>query len=145
MIDDAFLLFALFTLLVGDVLSTVNISNIYIIEHTVFYHSRPPPHFTETTTAFAKLQYANVYMWFTTLWLVKGCFLIYIRDMTEGLHRHRQAWWCVVLLTILTYLGCIILYPILNHNFATQSKFIALLVGLLRMHLIVCASGDNEI
>ncbi|KAL9086147.1 MAG: hypothetical protein Q9159_004327 [Coniocarpon cinnabarinum] len=86
----------------------------YAVQHDNGQKGTPPPAFKHTAHLFAKYQWANAYLFFTTIWSVKASFLAYYFDLTTNLIGYRRAWWSITVFTALTYTGCLFAYAFLN-------------------------------
>lgn len=57
-------------------------------------------------TRFMKYEFTIIGFFWTILWCVKASFLAFFYTLFEGLPKYRRAWWGIVVLTFLTYVGC---------------------------------------
>lgn len=63
---------------------------------------------------YGKHQWAVSYLFFTSIWLVKGAFLAFYNDLTAKLPWYRKAWMAIIVFTIVTYVGSLLAYGLLN-------------------------------
>ena len=112
--DDGLVLLALICVLVSAMVNTAMIHRTYIFQDVQSHRMPRPPHFDDLATSFARYQWADAYLFFTAVWAIKGSFLAYYDGLTQRLTYYRRAWWCVIVLTILTYIGTLFAYAFLN-------------------------------
>ena len=114
MIDDGLVILAFICLLAGSIMFSALIHTTYVVEDVAVYHAKPPPHFEDLLHQYAKYQWAGAYLFFTGVWSVKGSFLAFYDDLTRRLPRYRRAWWAVIVITGLTYIGSLLAFAFLN-------------------------------
>ena len=68
----------------------------------------PAPGFLKNATFYLKMQFALTYLYWSCLWAVKACFLAFYHRLTKNLKYCRQAWWTIVVITLLSYIGAMI-------------------------------------
>ena len=119
MVDDYLVILAIFCLLVSDIINTTMLSKTFIIQDVKIFHHPKPPHYQDVADSYAKYQWADAYLFFTSIWAVKGSFLAYYDDLTKRLTTFRRFWWAAIVFTILTYIGSLFAYAFLN---GTQFK-----------------------
>lgn len=73
-----------------------------------------PPHYHESLLTYGKYQWGVSYLFFTSIWLVKGTFLAFYDDLTSKLPWYRRAWMAIIVFTVLTYIGSLLAYGLLN-------------------------------
>ena len=106
-VDDGFVFFALACLIIMAILYTLITDIIFEIVAIIDGRTKPSPGFMERGTFFLKCQFAIILLFWTTLWSVKGAFLMYYKNLFKGLQSYlHKIWWAVTIFTILTYLGC---------------------------------------
>ena len=114
MVDDGLVILAILCLLASDVVNTTMLSRTYIVQSVQIFHASKPPDYQEISESFAKYQWAVAYLFFTSIWAVKGSFLAYYDDLTKRLTTFRRAWWVTIVFTILTYIGSLFAYAFLD-------------------------------
>lgn len=67
----------------------------------------PPTTFYDAAERYRKAKVAAWALFFTTLWLVKGSFLIFFWRLSENVTGQKALWWAVAAFTAATYLVCI--------------------------------------
>lgn len=123
MIDDGLVVLALVCLLAGSIMFSVKIDTTYTVQDVHLFHAKPPLHFEDLTRQFAKYQWAGAYLFFTSIWSVKGSFLAFYDDMTKRLPPYRRYWWVAIVITVLTYIGSLLAYAFLDGvRFTNNSK-----------------------
>lgn len=122
LLDDAFLVFALICDIASTILITRITNNLYAQQAVVYEHHGKPPNYKEASSNYADEEWANAYLFFSCLWSVKASFLAFYGNLTKGLKAYRIAWWALIGLCILTYIGCLISYPFLNITGNTTGK-----------------------
>ncbi|KAI4086576.1 MAG: hypothetical protein LQ344_007439 [Seirophora lacunosa] len=55
---------------------------------------------------YLKLQFAIIVVFWSEIWAVKVCFLMFYRSLFTGLPEHMRGWWLAVGLTMITYILC---------------------------------------
>ena len=78
------------------------------------FHKPKPPDWEQIAARYAKTQWGLAYIFFTGTWAVKGSFLAFYDSLTRRLPFYRRAWWAIVVLTILTYIGSLFAYGFLD-------------------------------
>ena len=61
---------------------------------------------------YIKLQFAATMLFWTCLWLVKASFLSFFKRLTTNVRGHQIAWWVIVVIVTLSYIGAAITYPV---------------------------------
>ena len=105
---------AMVCLLTSDVVNTAMLSKAYTIQDVQIFHIPKPSNYQATADSYAKYQCADAYLFFTSIWVVKGSFLAYYEDLTKRLTTVRRAWWATIVFTILTYIGSLFAYAFLD-------------------------------
>ena len=113
-IDDGLVILAMICLLVSDIINSVMSSRTFIIQSVRIDHEKKPANFEEISASYAKYQWVVAYLFFTGIWAVKGSFLAYYDGLTKRLSNFRRAWWATIVITILTYIGCLFAYAFLD-------------------------------
>ena len=116
LLDDYLAVLALFCLLTINLIFTITLPVFDISQNVAYYHHKPPPNYENIAATFEKLQWAIAYVYFTGLWAVKSVFLVCYEKLTKELKYFRQAWYVLLVYVVLTYVGCLIAYPLLNWN-----------------------------
>lgn len=114
LIDDYWALLAFVFLLINSVPLTVAKVPTFVVQGVQFDRLQKPGDFKHETTRFDDLQWAISNIFFSGLWSVKGSFLAFYKELTEGLTAHRLAWWFIVVVTVLTYIGSIVGFALWN-------------------------------
>ena len=114
MVDDGLVILAIICLLISDMVNTIFLSKTFIIQDVRIFHRPMPPHFQAVADSYAKYQWADAYLFFTSIWAVKGSFLAYYDDLTKRLTIFRRFWWAAIVFTILTYIGSLFAYAFLD-------------------------------
>ncbi len=114
MVNDGLVILAMVCLLASDVINTAMLSKTYTIQDVQIFHIPKPPHYQATADSYAKYQWADAYLFFTSIWAVQGSFLAYYEDLTKRLTTIRRAWWATIVFTILTYIGSLFAYAFLD-------------------------------
>ena len=106
-VDDGFVFFALACLIIMAILYTLITDTIFEIVAIIDGRAKPSSGFMERGSFFLRCQFAIILLFWTTLWSVKGAFLMYYKNLFKGLQSYLQkSWWAVTIFTIFTYLGC---------------------------------------
>ncbi|KAJ5690207.1 hypothetical protein N7462_004599 [Penicillium macrosclerotiorum] len=101
MIDDYFVLLALFFLIVNAILQTLQAPHLYymILDVTgpdIVYHG----------THYTYYEFAIIGVFWSVLWSIKGSFLALFWMISDGLPRYRAFWWGTTVFAVLAYIGC---------------------------------------
>ena len=112
--DDGLVILALLCVLVSGMVNTAMIHKTYVFQNVQAHKTPRPPHFDDLATSFSRYQWADAYLFFTAVWAIKGSFLAYYDGLTQRLTYYRRAWWAVIALTVLTYIGTLFAYAFLN-------------------------------
>lgn len=113
-------LYALRKLLADDVAVAVALG--LLLSLAIMYQYAIPPMFEiiavaegreEVTSSlqdrgavYLKLQFAIIVVFWSEIWAVKVCFLMFYRSLFTGLPEHMRGWWLAVGLTVITYILC---------------------------------------
>ena len=114
MVDDGLVILAIVCLLVSDIINTTMLSKTFIVQDVKIFHTPKPPHYQAVADSYAKYQWVDAYLFFTSIWAVKGSFLAYYDDLTKRLTIFRRFWWATIVFTILTYIGSLFAYAFLD-------------------------------
>ena len=114
MVDDGLVILAIVCLLVSDIINTTMLSKTFIVQDVKIFHTPKPPHYQAVADSYAKYQWVDAYLFFTSIWAVKGSFLAYYDDPTKRLTIFRRFWWAAIVFTILTYIGSLFAYAFLD-------------------------------
>ncbi|KAG0648038.1 hypothetical protein D0Z07_5941 [Hyphodiscus hymeniophilus] len=68
----------------------------------------PAAEFTAHTIRALKLMFAQMLLFWSTLWAGKFSLLVFFRHMVVGIPRYMHIWWGVFTLVLLTYLACML-------------------------------------
>ena len=69
-------------------------------------------------TQFLKFQFAASMIFWTCVWSVKASFLAFFKRLTTNVKGHYAAWWVILVITVLAYIGCVITYPVSCSDFS---------------------------
>lgn len=116
-IDDAWGTLALVLLLAMSVVFTLACPPMYALLHVGAGMQEPGPTFFADSSYYLKLQFALTMLFWSCLWAVKGCFLAFFYRLTTGVQYCRIAWWVTVVITVLSYAGCVLSYPLSCSSF----------------------------
>lgn len=115
--DDAWASLALLILLGLALVLTVAIPSMYQVLNVGAGLAKPDTNFMKNATFYLKLQFALTYLYWSCLWAVKACFLSFYHRLTKNLKYCRQVWWATVIISVLSYIGAIITYPVSCSSF----------------------------
>ena len=110
--DDYFCLLALSLLISNSIVMQLMSPPMFDILEVSVGLKTPSADFLENSSFYLKLQFTNTILFWSVLWAVKGCFLAFFRKLTTQTKYPRMAWWVVVTITLLAYIGSIITYPV---------------------------------
>jgi hypothetical protein len=91
---------------------------------------------------FLKFQFAETMIFWTCLWSVKASFLAFFKRLTTNVRGHLVAWWIIVVITALAYIGCAITYPVSCSEF-TPRKYNPNFDRPLLMAIVGCTKPRN--
>lgn len=77
----------------------------------------PGADFLPNASYYLKLQFALTMLYWSCLWAAKACFLSFFHRLVRGLKYCRWAWYATVVFTTLSYIGCVITYPVSCSSF----------------------------
>lgn len=77
----------------------------------------PSASFMSDSSFYLKMQFALTILYWSCLWAVKACFLAFFYRLTTGLQYCRWAWYAIVVVTTVSYIGCVITYPVSCSSF----------------------------
>ncbi|MCJ1273487.1 hypothetical protein MMC21_001279 [Puttea exsequens] len=110
--DDAWSGLALAILLGLAITLTVAIPDMYQLLNVGAGLEKPGADFLSNASEYLKLQFALTILYWSCIWAVKACFLSFFHRLTVGLKWCRWAWWATVVITTISYIGCVITYPV---------------------------------
>ena len=105
-IEDYFIYFAYFMLIVNAILQTVQVSDLYYIDRVKAGLQPPGSLLTWYGNQYIKYEFCVLGSFWTILWSVKACWLAMYWRLFDGLHRYRGWWKAVTLFVFTTYAGC---------------------------------------
>lgn len=126
-IDDAFTVLALFILIANTIVTTLMAPPLYEILLLSAGLLIPDAGFMDRATFYLKCQFASTVLFWSCLWAVKGCFLAFFWRLTNQLTWPRRAWWVVAVITVLSYIGSVITYPVSCTSFVLGQLALLLL------------------
>ena len=113
-IDDGLVILAMVCVLTSAIVNTSMLSRTFTVQDVQDHIIPKPADFDHISASFAQYQWADAYLFFTALWAIKGSFLAYYDGLTQRLPFYRKAWWAIIVLTILTYIGSLFAYAFLD-------------------------------
>jgi hypothetical protein len=125
-LDDGFALLAILCLCANGVVVTMMLPTMYVtIKMAKMGSKREAPPFDafKSLTFFLKMQFAQTFIYWTCLWAVKASFLAFFKRLTTNLKGHIIAWWIIVAITALGYVGSVISYPVSCASFEPSKAF----------------------
>lgn len=96
------------------ILLTAYVDTTFKVQAVRTEHHPKPPDFEQASSLYARYQWAVAYLFFTGIWAVKGSFLAFYDKLTQRLPRMRRAWWIGIIITVLTYIGSLFAYALLD-------------------------------
>lgn len=114
--DDYLNIIALLFLVANAILTTIMADPLYELMYASLGVT-PGPDFMIRATFYLKCQLASTFLFWSTLWSVKACFLALYRQITVQLRWPGRAWWIVTIITASSFIGCIIAYFIATPSF----------------------------
>nr|OQO11424.1 hypothetical protein B0A51_16348 [Rachicladosporium sp. CCFEE 5018] len=111
-LDDGLAILALSFLLANSVVTTLMAHPMYDIILLSVGALDPGPNFMERSTFYLKCQFASTMLFWSCLWAVKASFLAFFWRLTHQIPALRRLWWAVMALTIVSYIGCVVTYPV---------------------------------
>ena len=119
--DDGWAFFALVLLFIHAIVLNVMLRSIYyaIKMQKISASIKRETNVLEMVFEFLKFQFAETFIFWTCLWAVKASFLAFFKRLTTNVRFHYAAWWVIVVITALAYIGCVITYPISCSDFSS--------------------------
>lgn len=109
-ISDLCVYLALATLFAMAVLYRYVIPDMYEVDRVAAHEEPLSANFESDADFYLRCQFALIVLFWTSVWAVKFSILAFYRSLFDKLTLHttilRWAWWCVLTLTGLFYLGC---------------------------------------
>ncbi|KAF2668646.1 hypothetical protein BT63DRAFT_440766 [Microthyrium microscopicum] len=145
-VDDLLAGFALVLLLVNALLITVMADDMYAtlaLSNLVGLGAlNKQKDFYDTVSTYMKLQFTEMVVFWTCLWMVKASFLSFFIRLTTGLPLYRRIWYATVVLTSAGYIAAMITYPLSCSSFVPmrlplRSKFA--LAGIFSIGFLIVA------
>jgi hypothetical protein len=126
-LDDAFSFFAILCLLANGIIVTIMLPSMYVtikLEKMGSSHKRQAPTLDvfATLTFFLKMQFSQTFLYWACLWAVKASFLAFFKRLTTNLKGHIIAWWIIVAITVLGYVGSVVSYPVSCSSFEPRKS-----------------------
>ena len=115
LLDDYLALLAFLCLLANNLIYTILLPVFEVSQNVGYYHHKPPADYKHKEAVFAKAQWGIAFTYITGLWAAKGVFIVCYGKLTEGIKIFRRVWYALVAYVVLTYIGWVIAYPLLNH------------------------------
>ncbi|KAI9790766.1 MAG: hypothetical protein M1833_001762 [Piccolia ochrophora] len=110
--DDGFVLLAWLCLLTLAICLHVMMTSMYTFFLVASGNMEAPPDIIPTANNYMKFQFVATQLFWACLWAVKCSFLAFFHRLSNGLKGERILWWCVAVFTGLSYVACVISYPI---------------------------------
>jgi hypothetical protein len=111
-LDDVLAILALCFLLANSIITTLMAPAMYDLLLLSIGAIVPTPQFFANSTFYLKCQFVSTMLFWSSLWMVKASFLAFFWRLTHQLHAVRNVWWAVAVVTALSYIGCVITYPV---------------------------------
>ncbi|KAK6443509.1 hypothetical protein LTR95_000336 [Oleoguttula sp. CCFEE 5521] len=111
-LDDGLAVLALCFLLANSVVTTLMAHPMYDIILLSVGALDPAPDFMERSTFYLKCQFASTMLFWSCLWAVKSSFLAFFWRLTHQIPTLRRLWWVAMAVTVVSYIGCVITYPV---------------------------------
>lgn len=99
--------------------------------------TEPGPTFPAHGSYYLKLQFTLTLLYWSCLWAVKACFLSFFRRLTKGLKYCTWFWYFTAVIVALSYIGCVITYPISCSSFEVGKS------NQLRSAMLIRYSSDR--
>ncbi|KAI9055915.1 hypothetical protein LZ554_000851 [Drepanopeziza brunnea f. sp. 'monogermtubi'] len=111
--DDAFAIFGLISFTVMVILAELMCEKIYVTITFTEGGSLPPKYtktkqITDNIIEQLLMQFYFMMLFWTTLWSIKGSFLMFYRRLFTGTDGYMKWWWGVVAFTIATYIASVL-------------------------------------
>jgi hypothetical protein len=116
-LDDGFVIAALCFLGIDAALYQVTVPDMYIIIRAKAGLEPMPHDILDMSAKYMKRQFAIIVLFWTCLWTVKFAFLTFFWKLGNGLPRQRAFWFVVMAITVLSFVGCMISYPVACPSF----------------------------
>ncbi|KAK0251910.1 hypothetical protein LTR91_006460 [Friedmanniomyces endolithicus] len=110
--DDGFAILALVVLIANGAVMTAMAPSMYELLAVSVGREIPTPAVMMRVSFYLKCQLASTILFWSCLWSVKASFLAFFRQLSEGLLWPRRAWWAVTIVTLMSFLGSIVTYPV---------------------------------
>ncbi|KAK7948897.1 uncharacterized protein PG986_009783 [Apiospora aurea] len=111
--DDYLAILALLLLISNSVVMTLMCPTMYeVIDVSAGAMVPPPPTFLDDAAYYLELQFASTVLFWSCLWAVKGCFLVFFGRLARPLKWPRRAWIAIVVFTVAAYCASIVTYPL---------------------------------
>lgn len=111
-LDDLLVAIALLFLLVNSILYQITIPMMYLVAAVQEGTMRAPADIASVTSSYMKLQFAIITLFWTCLWTVKFSILVFLNKLNNRLRGQRRMWTFCAAFIGLSYIGCVISYPI---------------------------------
>ena len=112
--DDALVTVAMCILLAHAIVITLMAGPMYDILKVAMPNStfQTPANFMDRSSFYLKCQFVATCLFWSCLWAVKASFLVFYKTLIKGLKYLPTIWWAIVIFTALSYLACVISYPV---------------------------------
>ncbi|KAK3673911.1 hypothetical protein LTR78_006113 [Recurvomyces mirabilis] len=112
LIDDTLLVLALCMLISNSIVTSLMAEPMYDLLKYSHGLLIPGPEFMTRSTFYLKCQFASTVLFWSCLWTVKACFLAFFYQLSNQTLWPRRFWWAVAVITAISYVGCVITYPL---------------------------------
>lgn len=113
-LDYGFLAVALLCNIAIGVIVRCSASDLYEQESVQYFGKEPPLDYQNVLHNYATKQRAIWFLLLTSLWSIKASFVLVFAKLTDDTRWIRWTWWATSVLIALSYIGCLISYPLSN-------------------------------
>ena len=119
LIDDYFVLLALFFVLANAIIWQIYAQHMYYIMIVSAGLEMPDEGFAQLAESYFKSTVAVIILFYSALWSIKISFLLFFKRLGTNVRGQKLIWWPVLGITLATYFACIgtIQYPCLVSSF----------------------------
>ena len=105
--DDFLVIAAWAMLLTNTVIWHVMVPNLYEVDGVQSGQEQQRPGFANNLTSLLHSLLPVTVLFYSCLWTVKLSFLLFFRRLGSKVRGHKVWWWCILIITILTWIACI--------------------------------------
>lgn len=84
------------------------------VQAVLTLHHPRPHEYQEIANTYTRAQWGEAYVFFVGIWAIKASFLALYFDLTHNLRPFRIAWFIIVVVTLLTFIGNFLAYYLLT-------------------------------